>query len=346
MTKIKPFEQVSYLTQIRRLRALAIEAACAFPVKIKKIDFIRYGANAIFKVTDTSHKKYLLRIHPADYNTRAAILEEFKWVNHLFKTTDIPVATPIHTRQGSYLMLQAQAGIMEPRYCDMLTWLDGKFLWKSINEKYAYNLGVLMGRLQRSGKEIAIKHRYYWDAGSLVGTDKARCGNIENLSGISKAQQKILTDARCCAYEKLTEYEKAYPDKSGLIHGDLNPNNIIITHQHYGAIDFDDCGIGLYGIDLATPLLAFEHLAEDQGKNFNALKDALLLGYSEHMPLAQTDIDMIPYFLLALKLHSVAWLNLKKDNARLRPWFLKAVQRAIIFFEQNHRISKIFQRKT
>lgn len=193
-----------------------------------------------------------------------------------------------------------------------------------------------MARLQVNGKGMPIKHRRsYWDADSLVGTEKARCKNVEHLSDISHDQQKIITSARRCAYETLKEYQASYPDKTGLIHGDLNPNNVIINNNRYGAIDFDDCGIGLYGLDLAAPLIAFEHLAEDQGKNFNELKQALFLGYSEHMPLTQVDIDMSPYFLLALKLHSVGYLELKKDNPRLRSWFPKCIERTIDFFESN-----------
>jgi Ser/Thr protein kinase RdoA (MazF antagonist) len=315
---------------------LATDVVKKFSIKVKTINFIRNNANAIFRVTDTQDKKYCLRIHPADYNTKDAILEELKWLNIIRETTDIPVAKPIYTNEGKYIAEQVHTGISGIRYCDMLEWLDGKFLWKGINKEYAYNLGLLMARLQSHGKKAPIKQRCdYWDADALVGTEKARCKNVECLSGISRDQQKIIASARRCAYEKLKEYQTAHPEKSGLIHGDLNPNNVIIKNNQYGAIDFDDCGIGLYGVDLATPLIAFEHLAEDEGKNFNELKEALFLGYSEFMPLTQIDIDISPYFMLALKLYSVGWLELKKDNPRLRPWFLKCVERTIYFFESN-----------
>ena len=336
MTHAIPFEQASYLTQIRRLRGLATDVVRKFPIKAKAINFIRHGANAIFKVTDTHDKKYCLRIHSADYNTQDAILEELKWINVILKTTDIPVAQPIYTNEGKYLVEQTHTKISELRYCDMLEWLDGKFLWKGINKRYAYNVGLLMARLQANGKNVLIKQRCgYWDADALVGTKKARCKNVEHLSGVSHDQQRIIASARRCAYEKLKEYQTAHPERSGLIHGDLNPNNVIIKNNRYGAIDFDDCGIGLYGVDLAAQLIAFEHLAEDEGKDFNELKEALFLGYSKYMPLTQIDIDMSPYFLLALKLHSVGWLELKKDNPRLRAWFLKCTERTIAFFESN-----------
>jgi hypothetical protein len=44
------FDQASYLSKIRRLRALAEVALDAYPIKVKSIEFIKLSANAIFKV--------------------------------------------------------------------------------------------------------------------------------------------------------------------------------------------------------------------------------------------------------------------------------------------------------
>lgn len=136
-SEIVPFEQASYLTQIRRLRALATDVVKKFPIDAKSIGFIRHGANAVFKVTDENNNQYCLRIHPVGYNTKDAILEELAWLNILCKTTDMLIAKPIHNNEGSYLIEQAYLGITGLRCCDMLEWLDGKFLWKTINKKYA-----------------------------------------------------------------------------------------------------------------------------------------------------------------------------------------------------------------
>jgi len=75
-------------------------------------------------------------------------------------------------------------------------------------------------------------------------------------------------------------------------------------------------------------------LVESEKKSFAALRDALLQGYTEFMPLTQKDIDMIPYFLLARKLCVVAWLESRKDNPRLKSYFLKEVKRTIKFFKE------------
>lgn len=328
--------QASYLMQVRRLRELAKIVISNYPIKVKSLDFIKYAANAIFKITDTCNKRYMLRVSPADFHTRSAILEEFEWLNCILRTTEITVPRPVCSDEGKYLIEYKHTEISEPRYCSLFDWVEGRHLWKSINKDYAYNLGILTAQLASSGKQVKAKNRNYWTAEGLVGTDKPRYVNLDHLTGVSKEQQKIITAARHCAYTKLKKYEIAHPSKVGLIHEDLNPNNIIILKNHYGVIDFDDCGIGIYGYDLTAPLFAFEYLTEeDKKKDFNLLKEALYQGYSKYVSLTQEDIDMIPYFLLTRKLTAIAALELRKDNPKLGLWFLNAVERAVKYFKLN-----------
>ena len=332
---ISPFEQASYLTQVRRLRILAVDVLKHYPIKIKAINFIKYTANTIFRVIDTQNKSYILRIHPAVYHSEEAILEEINWLRHIRKTTDLLVPIPICTNDNQYVIKLKHPTISTARYCDMFEWLPGKRRWKSVDKKYAYNLGSIVAQLQKNGQEMTIKHRHYWSADGLVGTDNAKFYNVENLSDVTAKEQEIITEARRCAYRTLKQYEDSHKDKTGLIHGDMQPNNILVHKNQYAIIDFDDCGVGLYGDDLATALFAFEYIAEgEKTKNFFELKDTLFRGYAEHMPLTQEDINLSPYFLLARKLITIGWLELRRDNPSLRSYFRVAVVRAIHFFEQ------------
>jgi Ser/Thr protein kinase RdoA (MazF antagonist) len=145
-----PFNQASYLTQVRRLRSLAEEVLCKFPIKPKAVHFIKHGANTIFKVVDHKNKAYVLRIHPPEYHTKEAILEEFKWINHILKKSDISVPRPLLTKKDTYLAEAFHPAISTLRYCDMFEWLPGKKLWKSIDSNYAYEMGLIIAQLQRN----------------------------------------------------------------------------------------------------------------------------------------------------------------------------------------------------
>ena len=334
--KVIPFDQTSYLTQVRRLREIAIEAVKQYPIKVKAVEFIKYGDNAIFKITDARNKKYLLRIHPANYHTKEAILEEFNWLIHILKTTDISVPKPLVSKEGHFLVEHKHPELAAHRYCALFEWIEGRFLWKGINKQYAYKVGALTAQLHATGKKVQFKHRHYWDLEGLVGTTKARYANVEQMTDISKKQQELITAARRCVYQKLKSYQKSHPEQIGIIHDDLNPNNIIINKNHMGVIDFDDCGIGFLPYDLTAPLFAFEYLTEgDKKKDYQILEEALYLGYSDHAEISQKDIDMGPYFMLARKLTSAASLELRKNNPKLRAWFHQAIQRTITYYKKN-----------
>lgn len=79
------FENASYLSQVRRLRALANKALAEYPIKVKALKFIQNGENATFRVLSTKGQTYLLRIHRKNYHTKPAILEEIAWLDHLTK---------------------------------------------------------------------------------------------------------------------------------------------------------------------------------------------------------------------------------------------------------------------
>jgi Ser/Thr protein kinase RdoA (MazF antagonist) len=328
-----PFDQASYLSKVIRLRALAQVALEAYPIKVKSIEFIKLSANAIFRIVDSRNNKYQLRINPKTYHNEEAVIEEIKWLNHIKNKTNILVPTPIPNKNGKYTMECHHAGMSAPRFCTLFEWLPGKRRWKSVNKDYAYNLGLLISQLQKVGKSLNIKHRNYWNADSVVGTTKAKFYNVEKLHDVTVTEQKWITQARRVVHYELKQYEKLHKDKFGLIHGDMQPNNILVNKGKYAVIDFDDCGMGLYGVDLGTALCAFEHVVEaDKRKSFQSLQDSLLQGYAEHMPLSQQDIELLPYFMLSIKLLTIAWLEIRRDNPQISKYHKIGVKRAISFF--------------
>ena len=336
----KSFEKVSYLTQVKRLRELANEVVKLYPFKVKTMEFIKYSANAIFKITDTQNKQYVLRINPTGHHTELAILEEITWIHHIINTTNLSVPLPVKTMDEQYVIEAKHPLIDSSRFCIVFEWLPGKKRWKSINEQYAYNLGSVIAKLQKSGQRLEMKHRHNWLADSLVGTDKARFYNIEQLSEVSVEDQKMITAARRVVYDKLKHYEITHKEKIGIIHSDMQPNNILIYKGQYATIDFDESGVGFYGYDLAGALCAFEHVTEaDKSKDFMKLREALCKGYSEFMPLPEDDRKLIPYFMLASKLMTIAWLEARKDNSSLRYYFPVAIKRAIHFFQNMGKIN-------
>lgn len=332
---MKSFNESSYLAKVRRLRAITENALNKYSIKVKSIQFLKYAPNAIFKITDSRKKQYVFRIHPPAKHTKGAIQEEIKWMNHLLNNTNIIVPKPIPTSERKYVIEEKHSTMESSRFCDMFEWLPGKTMWKGIDEKYAYNLGSLIGQLQKDGKKITIKHRDYWNLDSLIGTATAKFSNVEKLSNVTKKEQQIIKEARRAAYKKIKYFCKHNKNKTGLIHGDMQPNNILVNNNNYAVIDFDDCGLGLYGDDLASALFSFEYVVESsKDKNFHALKESLFSGYSDYMPFSKKDIEMNPYFLLARKLFTVGWMEYYKKNEKIKPYFRVELKRTINYYKK------------
>lgn len=331
----KPFEQASYLAQVRRLRTLAEEALKYYPFTAHTIEFIKYSANAIFKITDMQNKQYVLRINPPGHHEQPAILDEIKWMDHILASTDVVVPTPVKSLAGQYFTEITHHLIPSSRYCLVFKWLPGKRKWHSINESYAKKLSQLIAKLHLSGSGVSMSHRKYWLADGLLGTESAKFHNIEQLTDVSAQEQQYITAARKMLYTILKEQEIKHPEKTGVIHSDTQPNNILVHQGQFSIIDFDDCGQGFYLDDLAVALNAFEHVAEsNQNKSFLQLKNALLEGYSEYISLSSEDIKLLPYFMLTRKLVTIAWLEARKSNPGIRYYYPIAINRAIEFYKQ------------
>jgi Ser/Thr protein kinase RdoA (MazF antagonist) len=314
---METFRGTSYLTQVRRLRRLAEVALLRFPVKNAKLHFINHGENTTFRV-EAGKKKYLLRVHRYGYHTPEAIGEELAWLKRLRESTDLSVQKPVASKQGKLLEAVATPEIPEPRQCDLLEWVEGKFIWKSTRPQDVRRLGMLMAELHHSTRGRKVKYRRYWDAEGLVGK-KPKFSWPEKFSGVPAAQQRIINEARGEISAYLCRFEKKFAERQGLIHADLHFGNFVVQPDRIGAIDFDDCGFGFHAYDLAIPLTQLKNLCEKKPeKNFLAYVSAIQEGYASVGKWSDQDAEALPYFLAARRVLMLGWLASRAENPKLQ----------------------------
>ena len=118
-----PFEQASYLSQVRRLRALSQEALRLYPLRVEDCRLLGHAENTTFRVTANRGRKFLLRIHRNGYHTRAAILEELRWLQDL--SSSILVPKPVQSRQHQLLETVESAAAAQTRHCTVVQTLPG-----------------------------------------------------------------------------------------------------------------------------------------------------------------------------------------------------------------------------
>jgi Ser/Thr protein kinase RdoA (MazF antagonist) len=313
------FDNSTYLSQVRKLHSLAVDALKEYSLKNYELKFINHGENTTYKVL-VKNKSFLLRIHCRSHRTKSAFLEELKWLESLSKKTNIPVQKPVPSREGNLIVYIDNREVGHSRYCDLLEWQDGYMKNKKTSKTF-FEVGKLIGELQKN--TIKSKHRMYWDSKGLVGR-KATLGGLPALAKDFPKYTAELESLRSYLYKKINHYEKKNPDKLSLIHADLHFGNMIWNKGIVQPIDFDDCGYGLELYDIAVTLAQSSNYFKKVGlKESRLCKKALLKGYSVYKELTDVDIDVLPYFVAARELAMIGWLYERRDNPELGDYLRK-----------------------
>ncbi len=328
----KPFTQSSYLSQVRRLRALAELVLAQYPIQVKSIRFINHGENTTFRIDSKDQQTYLLRIHRSDYHTKSAIHEEMSWLTDLSKK-GIKVPRPVFSKSKS-LVETIEKPDVGLRHCTVFKWIHGSLIRGSVTPKQMYKLGTLLADLQNNPPKMKSKHRQYWTAEGLIGPNP-KFGSIDNLKQLSKSQQNLVTTTRKSTFKKLKQYQNQFPNRLGLIHADLHFGNIISYKKILGAIDFDDCGFGFFVYDLVIPIISLQNsFKKNKQYLIPKYKEALIEGYKSKRSWDQFDEEIFPHLMTARKLMMLGWLNSRSDNPKLKSYMKKAVKNVLIYLKK------------
>ena len=218
---------------------------------------------------------------------------------------DLPV--PVRTRDGrGYVTLPFEGG---ERNIGMLEWVDGELLGNVIGREtdaFAPQFRAV-GRIaaaihnQSSGWTVPSGfRRHRFDAEGLLG-DGAFWGPFWNLPEMTNAQREVIGSARRAVAHELSRLDRS-TESFSLIHADLHPYNVVVGDQGLHVIDFDDAGFGWHHYELAV---ALHYYQEDE--RFGDIQAALIDGYREARPLADSVVAMLPMFLLVRSLVHLAW---------------------------------------
>jgi len=317
---VKPFEELTKLGRVRRMRNLARAALGAYDLDFEHLFLARYAGNALYRVYSHDDRgrggagglfepgQFLLRIHWPGYREKDAIGLELAWLSALRQERDLPVPEPVPTRDGDLFVEMSSPGIPDPHCCSLLRWVKGRRIGdRAVCKHYA-----AQGRLMADMHGVSETWRPPEGAGSREYDWNGLFKEIPALGLPVEDVWSLLPDDCLSPFESVAHRVRgvmdtlqARRDTYGLIHADLGVDaNLLFWRGHPRAIDFDELGFGYWIYDLAV---ALEHCREQ--RDFPSYRDALLNAYSESRTLGQEQVGYLDLFIAALDVHVGLWAN-------------------------------------
>jgi Ser/Thr protein kinase RdoA (MazF antagonist) len=292
--------------RVRALTALAVDALDEWGGVVAPPELFLEGENAVFRADLSAHGTCAVRVHRAGYHSAEHLDWQVRWCRAL--TDEGIVRTPriFDTAEGHSYVVRSHPEIPEPRYVSVLSWEPGGSL-KDIDAPGTQTfttLGTLIGRLQLHGRTWTHRDDFVgirWDLDAFLGDDPI-LGPFWDTPLLDDDDRRIMTTFRRTAIDALDRFGTG-PERFGIVHGDMLPQNLLVHDGSITVLDFDDCGHGWYLMEIAAALLGVAH-----GPDFDASRDALLEGYRTSCELDPADLEMLP-LLIALRIATyVGWV--------------------------------------
>ncbi len=316
------------------LTLLATEALGAWPLEAQHLELHSHRENVVFKVVAADGETYALRIHRKGYHDLQALESEQLWTQAL-SAAGVSVPQAVANRAGSLYAAVPVPGSQDSRYVGLVRWIAGRTLEEDLEGDTSpseiasvyQSLGELMARIHQASREwsapVGFK-RHAFDAAGLVGPAPF-WGPFWEIEAATRSERLQLIHLRERLYETFASLVRD-PSIYGMIHADLNANNVLRDGDALSVIDFDDAGFGWHGFDLAVAL--WDRIDAVSGHDqFEVAKDSLLKAYTS----VRTDIDsglvveLLPTFLLMRTLMVLGWAQARPETGyvELIPGFLK-----------------------
>jgi Ser/Thr protein kinase RdoA (MazF antagonist) len=314
------------------MQALGLRALRHWDLVVSGLAPIKVRENAVFRVDLADGGRAVLRVHRHGYHSDEELASEFDWMRAL-QAAGIAVPRVIRSRQGRDFEVETAAGLDGRRQIDVFEWIDGRQLGSveggvgndaATVASHYHTIGAIAARMHNhadSWRPPAAFRRHAWDAAGLVG-ERPLWGRFWELAALTPGQQSLLIRARTAISEELAAWG-THPDRYGLIHADLVPENMLVDGDRVRVIDFDDAGFGWHLFELATSLYFIT------GESiYPTARDALIRGYRSERPLPVDALARLPLFLAARGTTYLGWVHTRQgtETAReLAPFLVERV---------------------
>lgn len=302
------FDSLPHDQQLLLLQELAEAATTRYELPGGlAVRLVNLSENATYKIEAPDGRRWALRIHRDGYHSREAIASELAWLTDLRGTGVVTTPRPVKGRDGEVIQQLGHRRMPRPRNIVLFDWETGSEpgIGEDLSAPFEV-LGEVTARMHlhtRQWQRPSWFTRFTWDFETSLGEDKPHWGRWRDGMGVDAARARLFGRTVDLIGKRLAAYGKG-PERFGLIHCDLRLANLLIDGKAVKVIDFDDCGLGWYMYDAATPVSFYEH--EPQ---VPALIESWKQGYRRVIELAREDEAEIPTFVMLRRMLLVAWIG-------------------------------------
>lgn len=315
---MKPFNELTRLGRIRRMRKLATTALAMYGINQAHFRLLRQAGNTLFRVRTSDlptpgteeelfeEGQYLLRVHEPGYQDPKAIDLELTWLAAMRREANLPVPEPMASLDGGWLVSVNVPGVPGTRNCSLLRWIKGRSIKNNFRFHHIKAQGRLIARLHQFSMQWQpptglCKRKLDWD-GLFQDDVGSGMPNAEAWDLLSPPHHEAFSFVAERMRDVMEDWGQG-PDVFGLIHGDMAmDDNLFFWHGEARAIDFDDSGFGYWVFDLAV---AMDACRDDPA--YQQYRKALLDGYAEFRSLPGEQSEQIELFLAGLQVYWNLW---------------------------------------
>ena len=249
------------------------------------VDFFRVSANVVFEFLRDG-QRYFLRINDSCERELKAIEAEIHILRYLADKS-LPVAQPLISRNGYYVeVVEKEESTL---YAVVFEGLVGQqFDFAELNQEQIFAWGRAMGQLHTAFQNMPAEYsanRPAWQ--NHLDFVKANVGDdptvLLELEKVTKRMQSL----------------PVTPENFGLIHYDLESDNLYWLDGAFSALDFDDSAHYWYVADMAY---ALRDLFKEKVDIEHPLFKVFLEGYCTEVAVDERLLPELPWFM---RLHNL-----------------------------------------
>jgi Ser/Thr protein kinase RdoA (MazF antagonist) len=275
-----------------QLRRLARAALGQQGIRVRRLRRMPRHSNHLFRADATDGQRLVVRVCLPGGRSDAELDAELAWLVALARDTGLAVPVPRFSTRAASPEFPAGAR------CIGFSWVHGRPCGPRPSRALVTDLGRVIGTLHTHAAGFRPPPGFTRPSLDVTRLSWAGTRHAAQLASrpIDPQVRALLGQATQRAGQVLTGLGQD-PAGYGLVHADLDLDNVLDYHGQARVIDFDDASWGHYALDLA---IAADGIPE-------ALRPALLAGYQTVHPLPPGYVRNENMLLAGRRLYLAIW---------------------------------------